>query len=610
MHVVQRQSRTGSGWDRRSTLIPLEAGGSAHRANRKGCGRPGVVRPAQRLARDDRVNDQQGSATARHDSGLVAGHERIVTIIGTKDTGQGQHVAGRTRDVDAIRQVGSVLAPLIHRRGAAGRHTEAGGSAGQIGQTHRLGDNGRRHNNRQDGGGAGGAAIHVGDDHIITTRIIQGRNPEEDILIAVGSGNIRPTLAPLIIEDGVAIRAYREEHRSTLVDRLAGGRDINHRRMCDRQRRWITDGIADTVGHFHGIITRVTITDGGNRERAARFTDQRQRILIPLITQGRRSVRRHREAHGVAEIGCHADRLDEDGRINHDQGSIRRHRARRVADGDGILRLVGCQHIRQGQRVAGRTGNVAAIGQQVGGRGRDLEPLIIGVGCRAFHRHGKAGRGAGIVGLTDRREAGDHRGRGMNGQGAVHILNGIVAQADADRTARHDVIITFHRSTGRAGTIQGNDADRVAGIQCSMRKFSSGKSKCRAINLVGIVCRDGQSHLADGISHGAIGIIIVARHICEGPGVVGIITGQGMRRSAHIHPGQRLVRHSRGRISRRVWQTIVSHAVCRHHDRRVRLANRIRHRAVGIIVVARHIREGPGVNGIAARRRVRRPSQV
>ena len=143
------------------------------------------------------------------------------------------------------------------------------------------------------------------------------------------------------------------------------------------------------------------------------------------------------------------------------------------------------------------------------------------------------------------------------------------------------------------------------------RGIQLGSAQRRAVDDVrGIAPRHHRSRLADGISHGAIGIIIVARHICEGPGVVGIITGQGMRRSAHIHPGQRLVRHSRGRISRRVWQTIVSHAVCRHHDRRVRLANRIRHRTVGIIVVARHIREGPGVNGIAARRRVRRPAQI
>ena len=234
-------------------------------------------------------------------------------------------------------------------------------------------------------------------------------------MIAVGPGNIRPTLAPLIIEDGVAIGAYCEEHRSTLVDGLAGRRDVDHRRMGDGQRGDLADGHTGAVCNDHRVVAGVTVTNAANRQRAGGLARQVEIILIPLITQGRRSVRRHREAHGVAEIGCHADRLDEDGRINHDQGSIRRHRARRVADGDGILRLVGCQHIRQGQRVAGRTGDIAAIGQQVGGRGRDLEPLIIGVGRRAFHRHGEAGRGAGIIGLTDRREAGDHRGHGMNG---------------------------------------------------------------------------------------------------------------------------------------------------------------------------------------------------
>ncbi len=103
--------------------------------------------------------------------------------------------------------------------------------------------------------------------------------------------------------------------------------------------------------------------------------------------------------------------------------------------------------------------------------------------------------------------------------------------------------------------------------------------------------------LVDVVGDRAAGVVVVARDIREGPGVSGVAAGGGVRGAAQIQPGQGLTLNTQTLARGRVRVAIVGHAVTGDGAVGIGLVDVVGDRAAGVVVVARDIREGPGVLG-------------
>ncbi len=116
--------------------------------------------------------------------------------------------------------------------------------------------------------------------------------------------------------------------------------------------------------------------------------------------------------------------------------------------------------------------------------------------------------------------------------------------------------------------------------------------------------------LVDVVGDRAAGVVVVARDIREGPGVSGVAAGVGVRGAAQIQPGQGLTLNTQTLARGRVRVAIVGHAVTGDGAVGIGLVDVVGYRAAGVVVVARDIREGPGVSGVAAGGGVRGAAQI
>src|SRR5439155_18030241 len=117
--------------------------------------------------------------------------------------------------------------------------------------------------------------------------------------------------------------------------------------------------------------------------------------------------------------------------------------------------------------------------------------------------------------------------------------------------------------------------------------------------------------LADAVVHCAAGVVVVACGVGERPGIAVIGSRVGVRGAAPVVArAQVRAAHTGGGAGRCVRIGIVGHAVGCDTNIRVRLADTVVDRTVGVVVVARGIREGPGVTGIGPGVGVRGAAQI
>src|SRR5207237_471600 len=104
--------------------------------------------------------------------------------------------------------------------------------------------------------------------------------------------------------------------------------------------------------------------------------------------------------------------------------------------------------------------------------------------------------------------------------------------------------------------------------------------------------------------------VVVARHVSERPGVAVVSAGVGVRGAAQVQTGQALAQDAGGRAGRRVRRRVVGDAVGGDRDAGVGLGDGVIDGAAGVVVVAGHVSERPGVAVVSAGVRMRRAAQV